>query len=315
VKACISHQQVPSGWTEHPDLIDHRYFYRRDNDIGGNTCGLIRDAITDQLLMWGVDFADTDFLTSLRMFTTNPSITGFMIESAVLSSIRSHGLAIGAKIKRPMKMRLFTDLFNIATDIINEPVLYYPKRFNHLAIDGIIVLIEPNKPIEEKHPKKYEWNTKKNTKDNAEDNKEDEEEEQEKDGEEDEEDEEDEKDKDFKKGKKRLKLRIFPLQIALALSDHKDSYAQFFDHYYDKWAKGLSDFDVESQFLWITPDRRSTKKHKVCDKWPQHIERFIHFEDVNATIWRKYQEATGDTGRGTTRPSRLLDRVGQHHSR
>ena len=290
VKACISHQQVPAGWTEHPDLIDHRYFYRRDNDIGGNTCGLIRDAVAEQLLMWEVNFADTDFLTSLRMFTTNPSVTGFMIESAVLSSIRSHGLAIGAKIKRPMKVRLFADLFNIATDITGEPVLYCPKKFNHPAIDGIIVLIEPNKPIKEKHPKKYKWNTKKNAEDNKEES---EEEEQEEDGEE---DEEDEKDKDYKKEKKRQKLRIFPLQITLALSDHKDSHAQFFDHYYDKWAKGLSDFDVESQFLWITPDRRNAKKHKVCDKWPQHVERFIHLEDVNETIWRKYQGAAGDTG-------------------
>jgi hypothetical protein len=65
VKACISHQQVPSGWTGHPGLIDHRYFYRRndDDDIGGNTCGLIRDAVAEQLLMLGVDFTDTDFLT------------------------------------------------------------------------------------------------------------------------------------------------------------------------------------------------------------------------------------------------------------
>jgi hypothetical protein len=184
-----------------------------------------------------------------------------------------------------MKMRLFADLFNIATDIIGEPVLYCPKKFNHPAIDGIIVLIEPNKPIEEKHPKKYKWNTK-NTKKNAEDNKE-----------EDKEDKENEKDKDYKKEKKRQKLRIFPLQITLALSDHKDSYAQFFDHYYDKWAKDLSDFDVESQFLWITPDRRSAITHKACDKkWPEHRERFIHLEDVNTTIWRKYQEARRDTG-------------------
>jgi hypothetical protein len=252
VKACISHQKVPSGWHEHLDLVDHRYFYRHDNDTGGYTCGLIRDAVAEQLLMWKVNFADTNFLTSLRKFTTNPSVTRFMIESAVLSSVRSHGLAIGAKIKRSMKMRLFEDLFNIATDIIGEPVLYCPKKFNHPAIDGIIVLTEPNKLMEEKYPKKYKWETKKNA--------------------------EDEKDKDYKEEKKedkkgksqRQKLRIFPLRVTLALSGHKDSHAQFLDHYY-KWAKGLSDFDVESQFLWITPDRRSAKKHKVCDKWPQHV--------------------------------------------
>jgi hypothetical protein len=229
----------------------------------------------------------------LSMFTANPSVTGFMIESAVLSSIRSHGLAIGENIGRPMKMKLFADSFNIATDIIGQPVLYCPKKFNHEAIDGIIVHIEPIKPIEEKHPKKYKWDKKKNAEDNEEEN----EEEQEEDEKDKDYKKKDYKKKDYKKEKKRQKLRIFPLQITLALSTHKDSHAQFFDRYYDKWAKGLSDFDVESQFLWITPDRRDAIEHpKKGLKWPKHVERFIHLQDVNAIIWRQYQEARGDTG-------------------
>jgi hypothetical protein len=307
VKACISHQQVPTGWTGHLDLIDHRYFYRRDKDIGGHTCGLIRDAVTEQLLMWEVNFADTKFLASLDDFIANPSVTGFMIESALLSSIRSHGLAIGAGIRQPMKVRLFANSFDIDMDIIGEPVLYCPKKFNEEAIDGIIVFIKPNKPMKKKQPKKYVEKTKKNAKKNAkkddkeeseeedreenvEDNKEESEEDNREENEEDnKEDNKEEKKKDMKQ---KLKLFMFPLQIILALQTHKDSHAQFFEHYYDKWTKDFSAFDVVPQFVWITPDRHDTVTHKAKrDKWPQHTERFIHLEVVNAMIWQKYQHA------------------------
>jgi hypothetical protein len=291
VKACISHQQVPPGWTEYPDLVDHRYFYRRDNDIGGNACGLIRDAVAEWLLMWEVNFADTNFLASLSTFITNPSVIGFMIESAVLSSIKSHGLAINAKIKQPMKMRLFADLFNIATDITGEPVLYCPKGFNHETIDGIIVFIEPNKPKKKKHLRKYVRKAKKNAK---EDDKEESEEDNREENEEG--NKEDNREEKTKGKKRKQKLFMFPLQITLALETHKDSHAKFFEHYYDMWARGLSHFDVEPQFLWITPDRRDIVKHEACNEWPQHAERFIHLKDVNAMIWRKYQNAKGDTG-------------------
>jgi len=229
--------------------------------------------------MWEVNFADTNFLASLPAFITNPSVTGFMIESAVLSSIRSHGLAIGADIQRPMKIILFADSFNIATDITGEPVLYLPQKFNHESIDGIIVFIESNKPKKKKHPKKYARKAKKNARED--------------DKEESEEDNREEKKKDKKQ---KRKLFMFPLQITLALETHKDSHAKFFEHYYDMWAKGLSDFDVEPQFLWITPDRRDIVRHEASDEWPQHAERFIHLKDVNAMIWRKYQDAKEGTG-------------------
>lgn len=274
MKACFSHQEVPSGWLRLLDLIDHRYFYRRDNGTGGYTCGLVRDAVAEQLLMRKVNFADTDFLASLPEFITNPSVTGFIIEKAVLSSIASHGLAIGAEIREPMEIRLFADLFNIAADITGEPVLYCPEKFNHEAIDGIIVFIEPDRLKKNKHLKKYVTKTKNVKEDNKEENEE-----------------------DKKKDKKqKQKLFIFPLRITVALETHSDSHAKFFERYYDRWAKGLSDFDVEPQFLWITPDRRDVVKHEACDQWPQHDERFIHLKDVNEMIWWKYQDAKGDTG-------------------
>ena len=269
MKACFSHQNVPTGWIEHPDLVDHRYFYWRDNDIGGYTCGLIRDAIAEQLLMWEVNFADTNFLASLPAFITNPSVTGFMIESAVLSSIRSHGLAIGADIQRPMRIILFRRSFNIAMDITGEPVLYLPQKFNHESIDGIIVFIESNKPKKKKHPKKYARKAKKNAK-------------------------EDDKEECEEDKKQKRKLFMFPLQITLALETHKDSHAKFFEEY-NKWAAELSIFDVEVQFLWITQERCEIRQHRSCSKWPGHIERYIPLKHVSDAIWRKYQAAKGLT--------------------
>ena len=242
-------------------------------------CGVARDAVAEQLLTWNVNFANNSFLASLPEFITNGSVTGFMIEKAVLSSIGSRGLAIGAEIREPMEIRLFADLLDIATDFTSEPVLYLPQKFSHEAIDGIIVFIEPDGlKKKKKHPKKYVEKTRNAKEDKEEDDKE-------------------EKKEDGKKDKKqKQKLFIFPLRITVALETHPDSHAKFFELYYDIWTKGLSEFDVEPQFLWITPDRRGVVKHEACDQWPQHDERFIHLKDVNAMIWWKYQDAKGDTG-------------------
>jgi hypothetical protein len=143
VTACFRHETIPIGRDTHLDLIDHRYFYERDGK-GWYTCSLIRDAVVDQLLAWNEDFADTDFLTSLSDFIDNKSVAGFMIEHAVLSSIRSNGLAIGAEIGKAMKVKLLRGLSDINTDIIDTAVLYRPKKFNFKAIDGMIVLIKPS---------------------------------------------------------------------------------------------------------------------------------------------------------------------------
>jgi hypothetical protein len=54
-----------------------------------------------------VHFADTDFLNSLHNYIDNPSVTGFMIEQAVLSSIQTRGLAIGGNIYKSMELVMF----------------------------------------------------------------------------------------------------------------------------------------------------------------------------------------------------------------
>jgi hypothetical protein len=146
VTACICHRNVPSGREENSDLIDHRYFFQLDGGSGRYTCGLVRDAVGEQLLEWNIDFADTDFLASLAEFIDNKSIAGYLIEYAVLSSIKSNGLSLSAGLKKSMEVKLFTDMSDIDMDIMDRPVLYRPKKFNFEAIDGLIVLIKDSKP-------------------------------------------------------------------------------------------------------------------------------------------------------------------------
>ena len=236
--ACFRHETIPIGRLAHCQLIDHRYFYELDNNQGRYTCSLIRDAVGDQLLAWNQDFADTDFLTSLPKFIDNRAVAGYMIEHAVLSSIRSNGLAVSAGIKKAMEVRLLTNVYDIKTDIMGTPVLYRPKKFNFKAIDGMIVLIN--------------------------------------DGE----------------GAKKKKLLMFPLQITLAPADHKDSRQEFFKEY-GSWIRDISNFDVEIQFLWITPEclANQTYPASTIPEWPEHQERYIPLQEVNQGIWEKYEDA------------------------
>src|SRR5947209_9922596 len=92
------------------------------------TFSLVRDALVVQLLTWNEDFADTYFLTSLSDFIDNKSVAGFMIQHAVLLSIRSNGLAIGAEIGKAMKVKLLHGLADINTDITGTAVLYRPHN-------------------------------------------------------------------------------------------------------------------------------------------------------------------------------------------
>ena len=251
MSACFRRATVPSGWLEYVDVIDHRYFYQLENERGRYTCGLIRNAVAEQLHKLQVHFADTNFLTSLTDFIDNPPVAGFMIEHAVLSSIRSNGLAIDAEIGTPMELRLLGEPPNFATDVTDKPVLYRPNKFNYKAIDGIIVLIKLE--TQNTRGKKLKIAMAK------------------------------------KEENAKPKLLMFPLQITLA-SSHSDSHARFFKEY-SKWTRELSTFDVEIEFLWILPEWRENQEHESCSKWPKHKERYIPLVDVSEAIWRKYQGA------------------------
>ena len=276
--ACFYHNPVPSGWYEHLTLVDHRYFYRYiDNSewCGGYTCGLVRDAVAEELLLdQGVDFADTDFLLSLDRFIDNPSVLSFIIEHAVLLSIRSHGLAIGAGIKKPMVLRHLKRQPEFEKDATDKPVLYRPKIFNFKAIDGIIICIKPeenemaaktNEKSDEKNETAEEMNKKNDEKS-------------------------DEKDKEKKAKEGKKKLLMFPIRITLAPASHSDSHAKFFEAY-GKWITDISKFDVELEFLWISPELCDSQDHPASKEppWPAHKERYVPLKTVNNDIWEKYE--------------------------
>ena len=238
-------------------------------------CGLVRDAVGEQLLQWGDNFIDANSLASLPDLISNPPAVGFMIEHAILSSIRSKGLAINAGIMRPMQMRLLKEPSDIKTDIRDKPVLYWPEKFNFETIDGIIILINPEELNDAENAKKIaqEITKKKKTSQGM------------------------RAKKKTPQGTRtnntkveRDKLFMFPLQITLARPGHSDSHEKFFKKYRE-WTERLSDFDVETQFIWITPSDRNFQHHKSTSNRPAHGERYIPFKDVSAEIWRQYQDA------------------------
>ena len=248
MEACFCHCPVPTGWFGHLDLVDHRYFYRDNSErCGGYTCGLVRDAVAEQLLLEHA--VDTNFLFSLDRFIGNPSVVEFIIKHAVLSSIRTHGLAIGAGMKKSMVLRHLEPHpeFN-ATD---KPVLYRPDTFNFKAIDGIIIFIKP-----EENEMETETNEK------------------------------------AKEGKK---LLMFPIQITMAPASHSDSRQKFFQAY-GKWITDISRFDVELEFLWITPEWCDSREYPASEEppWPAHKERYIPIKKVNSEIWEKYERVKKD---------------------
>jgi hypothetical protein len=238
VKACFCRADVPYGkWY---DLVDHRYFFER-NGHGNTTCGLVRNAVTDELLLHE-NFADTNFLLSLPHFIDNEAITGCMMEYAVLSSIQSKGLNIGEAIGTSMELRTLEGPPEFEKAPEDKPVLYRPRKFNFKAIDGVIILIKSGK----------------------------------------------------RKAKgERKKLMMFPFQITVAPATHPPSREQFLMEY-GWWITDLSKiFDVEVQFLWITPECRDRQEYPAVEekKWPKHLERYIPFEIVDKEMWETYQDA------------------------
>src|SRR5436305_15045888 len=108
-------------------------------------CGIARNAVATELLANKVNLSDRDFWSTLPDHINNPCITGFIIEQAILSRISFSGLNIAGKdMNTPKSVVLFSGNFpRFRTDITGETILYCPQKFNHRAIDGIIIRIGP----------------------------------------------------------------------------------------------------------------------------------------------------------------------------
>src|ERR1700722_3268325 len=93
MRLCLSFGYVPGDGS----TLDHRYFYLDDEGRGRYTCGLARQAIMDLLRRCAEEgeFLDRQWIMALDAFKDNPSVTGFIVEQIVISSIASKGLRTG----------------------------------------------------------------------------------------------------------------------------------------------------------------------------------------------------------------------------
>ena len=134
--ACINGGPVE---TIDRSLVDHQYFYE-EGGFGKYACGVARIAAAKQLRYYGVSrFGDAGCLSALNHYISNPSVTGFILEQAVLSSITSRGLDISREISGPMKAIMFLGNVTIFDENESGPALYWLMQFNYPAVDGIIV--------------------------------------------------------------------------------------------------------------------------------------------------------------------------------
>lgn len=276
VKACFSRRHIPIGSPCWPKLIDHRYFYHyqykpSDEDVAGDygnyTCGLARNAVAAELLASKVDFTDTYFLRSSSNFI-NPSVAGFMMEYAVLSSIGLNGLAIGATIQKPMDIIIFRGATpNFRECITDGPVLYRPDKFNFKGIDGVIVQIETRPKLKGKGTQK----------------------------------------RDAEEEKEKLFMYPFQITLAPdSHSDSHETFFNRYDKWTEGLKE--FDIVPEFLWITPKPRSLIEHGEKSRPKWPAHRERYVSLEDVNKDWrWylRELQdkEMSGDTGtegQGTT---------------
>jgi hypothetical protein len=94
------------------------------------------------------------------------------------------------------------------------------------------------------------------------------------------------------KKKKKQKLLMFLFRSHWRQPLHANSCEQFFEKY-GRWITGLSRFDAEIQFLWITPERRKSREYlaEPQQQWPKHLERYIPLKDANEGIWEENENA------------------------
>ena len=207
--------------------------YRDTNGRGNYTCGIARETAVRLLRFHGMNrFADTDFLSSLDEYITNPSVTGFFIEQATLSWIGCHGLSIPKNTSKPPTITMFEEDYPDGINTECGLTLYCPLKFNLRAIDGIII------GFETEVDKGKSKTAKRKSKAAAERSKV-----------------AAEKSKDV-----RRKCWMFPIQVTVAKS-LSDSEGAFFNNW-DTWARmiDLEKFDIEVQFIWITGKDSTTSE-------------------------------------------------------
>ena len=210
---------------------DHRYFYVDKKNIGHFTCGLARDIMTWILRSLGEDiFIDSQWLNSFTFVKNNPSMLGFVVEQACLSSIAQNGIRVAGLGLDHMKTTTFNQFPSYDNTVDHS--LYIPSAFNFRAIDGLILQLD----------------------------------------------------------KTNRDACLIPIQITIA-KNHSKSDTAFFDNW-DKWKRGLEEYNVSVKFLWITEEKRATKEEEKDEKKlrgrtiirPAHTIEHVTIADLNQDI-------------------------------
>lgn len=138
VVACVTstHVQSRHKW------FDYRYFYD-DEGIGNCTCGLARQAAA-VVIRWGspgLMCGDT-WIRSLRTFKNNPSVVGFLVEQACLSSISLTGFHHRDIEWGSLKATSFKgDLFEAITFSRNYESFFIPENPLFKDIDALYLKV------------------------------------------------------------------------------------------------------------------------------------------------------------------------------
>jgi hypothetical protein len=122
---------------------DHRYFYIAHDERCYCISGYARDRMADYLFEKGrlEVFTTSSWIQCIKEFKNNPSVMGFMVEKACLSSIFKSGLMTKAINFKPDNYDFFTSTKEIKFSK-NEGscTLYLPRLWNQKSIDGLITL-------------------------------------------------------------------------------------------------------------------------------------------------------------------------------
>jgi hypothetical protein len=137
----LTNGYAPSGYGI--DDYDHRFFYVDDNDRCYYISGLVRDCMADYLFEKGrlEVFTNSSWIQCIKEFKNNPSVMGFMVEKACLSSIFKNGLIADTINFKPDSYKFFTSIKEINFSMNEGPCTFYlPRRWNQKSIDGLITL-------------------------------------------------------------------------------------------------------------------------------------------------------------------------------
>jgi len=287
VKACFLNLPVPTLVYQEPYLIDHRFFFQREDGSGGYSCDVARRAVAEELVENQQYFADYSFWEALPTFYNNPSTIGFFMEYAVLFYLHQHGLTALTYLGTSMEVISFKkEIPQIRKDIKDKPVIYHPADFRYKPFDGIIVFIETAHKKQAAVKQDGKETTNKGKEKAMESDL--------------------QGDVQPQQQEPKEKLFLYPYQVDVHHTGHKDSYALFYKDY-DLWVENFQEFDVKTEFLWFTPDESSYTDHPTVPPSegkklrnrelpgsngnPEYREANVSFGTLNEELGRRYEEA------------------------